>query len=226
VAQRPVAVSADVASIVQAMFTSGVLTSALERVVAAVHASIGAADAVSVTLTMPQRRTAASSDRFATEGDRLQFAIGQGPMLHALDTSSTVNVQDMATETRWGYYRPFAIDLGVRSALVVPVGGDDRPAAALSLYSRRCGVFDDAVTEAAHADATFVAVMVANAVLYDAAPGETAHEDSTRAAREAVAAGTDRLVSIHGCSEDEALVELVQQSHRSGTKLPELAAAI
>jgi GAF domain-containing protein len=86
--------------------------------------------------------TVATSDALAAELDEVQYGEGEGPCLESLHTGETVEVTDLAEETRWGDYRGHALGYGVRSSLSVPlrVNGDTK--GALNLYSANVSSFN------------------------------------------------------------------------------------
>jgi hypothetical protein len=48
--------------------------------------------------------TVASSDTLAGRLDKLQYADGIGPCMHALNTGEVVQIDDLADDGRWGVY--------------------------------------------------------------------------------------------------------------------------
>jgi GAF domain-containing protein len=106
--------------------------------VAHLAASVIAGSSCGITLRRGgEVATVASSDRFATQVDEIQYGRGQGPCLEAMNTSTEVLVEDMATEQRWGDYRMHALTYGVRSSVSMPLRLDNEAAlGALNLYSQ------------------------------------------------------------------------------------------
>lgn len=79
--------------------------------------------------------TVASSDELAARLDEMQYADGIGPCMHALNTGEIVQIDDMASDDRWGAYRSDAYAHGLRSSLSVPIGSTGQIVGALNLYS-------------------------------------------------------------------------------------------
>ena len=64
-----------------------------------------------------------------------QYADGIGPCMHALNTGDVVQIDDLASDERWGVYRSDAFAHGLRSSLSMPIGSNGHIVGALNLYS-------------------------------------------------------------------------------------------
>jgi GAF domain-containing protein len=89
--------------------------------------------------------TPASSDDRATQADRLQYELEEGPCLDAIWEHETFQIDDMTAEERhprWA--RGVAEETGVRSSLSLQLFTDaeQNSLGALSLYSPRPAAFD------------------------------------------------------------------------------------
>jgi GAF domain-containing protein len=85
--------------------------------------------------------TVATSDPLAAEIDEIQYGADEGPCLDALRGAGVVQVDDLATETRWPQYRPHAAAHGVVSSLSLPLDAGSRTVGALNLYAREPAAF-------------------------------------------------------------------------------------
>jgi GAF domain-containing protein len=88
--------------------------------------------------------TVGSSSQLALDTDLLQYSIGVGPCLHALQTGQGLYVADLAQDYRWHDYGPRAAALGAAACVSVPVTVDRNPLAVLKVYS---GVVDGITAE-------------------------------------------------------------------------------
>jgi GAF domain-containing protein len=79
--------------------------------------------------------TVASSDALAAQLDEMQYADGIGPCMHAMNTGEVVQIDDLASDERWGAYRSDAYAHGLRSSLSMPIGANGQIVGALNLYS-------------------------------------------------------------------------------------------
>jgi GAF domain-containing protein len=125
------------------------VTAFLEQAVG-LAAAVVPAMGCSITMRRDQElTTAASSNELAQDVDEIQYGRGQGPCLEALHTGVRVLVADLAVETRWPNYRPYALEQGVASSLSLPLTVEDVTLGALNLYGSTVDQFDsDAMSRA------------------------------------------------------------------------------
>lgn len=82
--------------------------------------------------------------------DDIQREHGEGPCLTAAWEHDILRIDDLATEVRWPLYQRSALErTPVRSVLSVRLHNDGASLAALNLYARSAGVFDDESLEQA-----------------------------------------------------------------------------
>jgi hypothetical protein len=107
-------------------------TGALAAVTAVAAGSLPAVDAASIT----RRRsgsfeTVGSTDDAATRADALQYELGSGPCVDAVEKESVFHSRDLANDPRWPRWGPAAADsVGVRSVLSIRLTLDDEEAMA------------------------------------------------------------------------------------------------
>ncbi|MFF8597166.1 GAF and ANTAR domain-containing protein [Streptomyces sp. NPDC015220] len=102
------------------------------------------ADGCGVTVQRQGRPlTVVSTGGLADKLDEKQYGQDDGPCLQALRTGQVVHVTDMLGETRWGSYPRFAADLGVGSALSVPIPARTHTAGALNFYAAAPDAFTE-----------------------------------------------------------------------------------
>jgi len=119
-----------------------VIDGALHLVVALVHATIGGADGVSVSLWREgQLRTVAASDQTILSMDADQYATGEGPCVDASIKGEVFHADSLAEESRWPAFVPRARELGIGAILSTPLLQDETAIGALNIYSHLPAVF-------------------------------------------------------------------------------------
>jgi GAF domain-containing protein len=97
---------------------------------------LGSVSGVAVTLSVGDApMTVGSSSQLALDTDLLQYSIGVGPCLHALQTGRGMYVADLAHDDRWRDYGPRAAALGAAACVSAPVLVDGDPLAVIKVYS-------------------------------------------------------------------------------------------
>ncbi len=117
----------------------------LERIVKLVAAFVQPVDYASMTTYAGSGySTVATSAEIALAVDEAQYADGDGPCLHALNSSEPVVVPDVATAVHWPGFRRVASSLGLKASLSIPLfAGSGTVIAALNMYARQPGAFGD-----------------------------------------------------------------------------------
>jgi hypothetical protein len=85
----------------------------------------------------------APTNPVVAELDELQSSLNDGPCLSALREQHTVQIEDMATETRWPRFASAALDRGVRSMLSFRLFVIDDTLGALNLFGNHEAAFDE-----------------------------------------------------------------------------------
>jgi GAF domain-containing protein len=190
----------------------------LARVAHNAHVVVPSCDSVSATLVSrnPADLTA-STGELATECDRLQHELGQGPLITAIVDGKPVRVSDVADDARWPSFGPRAAQLGVGSVLALPLTTHAATVGALSLYADAVDAFDgdDDVFGAAYA--RHAAMALAHSQL----------EANLRVAlqtREEIGRAVGILMERHRITAQAGFEMLVGASQRSHRKLREVAA--
>lgn len=132
------------------------LAVALERALA----DLPGADLASVAVrTRRAFQSATASDLTATHADQLQLLVHEGPTLAAVETSAWQRTGRAAHDTRWRAWGERVAELGIRSAVSIPLLVDaTAPLGALTVYSRARDRFPLADRELHEQYAALVAV--------------------------------------------------------------------
>src|SRR3984885_14371036 len=88
--------------------------------------------------------TVACSDPLAAQVDEVQYALDDGPCLHAMRDGHVVRIEDTTEKACWPEFEAQAASHGIRSCLALPLNADGKPGGALNLYSRQASAFGTA----------------------------------------------------------------------------------
>lgn len=179
---------------------------------------------VAVTLDIDRSPvTAGSSSQLAYEVDRLQYAIGTGPCLHALRTGEGQYVPDLGNDHRWGPYGPEAAALGAASCVSEPITDGQRILAVLKAYSSEV----DGITPDQQALIRTVSIEMVGGIGLAQRLSRQALELDDRAAamntRRAIDLALGILSERTGSSVSEAFTLLRRYSQQYNVKLNEAA---
>ena len=112
------------------------LASYLDDVALRTAGRLGDVAGVAVTLRVADAPvTIGSSSALALDVDLLQYSIGVGPCLHALQFGEGMYVPDLARDYRWKDYGPRAAALGAACCVSAPVFVAGDPVAVIKVYS-------------------------------------------------------------------------------------------
>ena len=112
--------------------------------------------------------TAAASDEFALEIDRIQYDSGGGPCVSALEQGEFQSIEAVSQETRWPEFCSRAAEKGFRSSISFPLINEGSRGA-LNLYAKKERAFDEAAIGIGEIFASQASVALRNASIYLAA---------------------------------------------------------
>jgi len=102
--------------------------------------------AISLVRAQGPIRTVAATDELPERVDEVQYRIGQGPCLEAIEMQGPYRTGDLAAEERWPDFAKAAVEeTGVRSMLSFRLFVREDTIGALNLYSREADAFDHRV---------------------------------------------------------------------------------
>ena len=183
--------------------------------------SVPGADHVGVTLVHPDGsfETVAVTGQKGQELDQLQYELGEGPCLHAIEDATLVHVPDVSAETRWSAFMAEASQRGLGSQIGVRLFADRMGRAGLNIYSERPGGLDERSVRTADLFAAQAALAVAKARAIDQL------EEGMRS-RQRIGVAVGILMHRYAMSEERAFAYLVRASSHGNVKLREVAAEV
>jgi GAF domain-containing protein len=204
------------------------LSEVLDEIVTIAAKGIPGAESTSITLLRGEEAfTAAHFGDMALAADELQYERGYGPCMDAGRGNVTLQVDDMAEETRWPDYAPKVLQVGVRSSLSVPLPFQGSAIGALNNYSSKVAAF--ATPEALNAGlevAEAVAVAVVNADDYAKVVDQAHNMRLAMESRAVIEQAKGVLMAQRGVDAQQAFDMLRDASQRYNRKLREIALGI
>jgi GAF domain-containing protein len=161
----------------------------------------------------------AGSDPFAFALDRLQFALGDGPCLSAIQDGPVASIEDATTEQRWPLFMPAALALGIRSQMGLRIFLDGKTLGGLNLYATEPGTLGPDLEATAQLLAAHVALVL----------GRACHERDLMAAldtRTVIGQATGLVMERLKLTDDRAFEHLTQVSQHRNVKLRCVAAEL
>ena len=197
---------------------SHTFTEALDAVVHATRASLPEFPHVSISL---KRRdgtfeTAAGTDQLVWELDGVQYDLGEGPCVQAVEHEPVVVVPELRHDQRWPGYVAAAVTRGVRSQVAVRLFADNRHVAGLNLYSTEHDEVDQMSADTAQLFATHAAIIL----------GHAQQEDQLNQAltsRKVIGQAIGILMERYRIDADRAFQFLLRASSTSNVKLRDVA---
>lgn len=187
----------------------------------------GSWDAASISVLGPGGilEQAAFSDPMAWAADRLQFEVGEGPCLDAVQPEwgeqgkeRLVVAADLTAELRWPRWAPAATAQGIRAAVAFRLFTANT-LGSIALYARHSGGFDRSSLDELQIVAALASVVVTQV---------RTQRDLSRAvqSRGQIGQAQGMLMHRHGLTADSAFAVLRRLSQHHNTKLAALAEAI
>ena len=180
--------------------------------------------------------TVACSDPLAAQVDEVQYALDDGPCLHAMRDGHVVRIEDTADKARWPEFEARAAARGIRSCLALPLrsgplksgppNSDSPTVGALNLYARTASAFGAAEARRAEnfAQNASRALTLAMRMASHAALIEQLR--SSLVSRTVIDQALGIIKSRERCSQDRAFAILRTASQHSNVKLRDIATAI
>jgi transcriptional regulator with GAF, ATPase, and Fis domain len=209
---------------------SGVLTGVqplsetLLQVASFATAAIPGADGAGLTLIERQGPdTMVASEDFVRAVDEVQYGIGEGPCLLAVESRLTQKSGSLGGEPRWPRFGPRAGRLGVHSALSLPLLLGDRVVGALNVYGRARDAFDERSVSLGERFSVPAAVTAAHALLLEESRRVTAQLQEALVNRATIDRALGIIMSRTGFTSEQAFEQLRERSQLDDLKLNEVA---
>ena len=186
--------------------------------------SIPGNDGAGATLVQDGVTRFRSSNTYARGVDRIQYRIGDGPCISAVDSATTVVSGTMGTgEHRWPQFCAETAGMGVASVLSLPLTLTDRSLGSINVYSATAHAFPAAAVGAGEVFAVTAASSLATACLLVAMADAAVFTGYGLRDRAVVETATGLLAGRHQLSVPAAQRRLAELAVSTGATL--LAAA-
>lgn len=193
----------------------------LNDIVRAAVASLPGIDHAGVTIIQKTREyvTRASTDPLVVKLDALQYLLGEGPCVYAMEAEPVVVVNNVRHEQRWPEYIPRAAQLGLRAQMGLQLVLDEHKIGGLNLYSVEADEIDPDVTQGAELFAAHAALALGFA---------RRNEDLNTAlgSRKLIGQAMGLVMAEFTVTEDQAFAYLRRVSSLTNTKLRDVASTI
>ncbi|MCW2539420.1 MAG: hypothetical protein JWN95_1145 [Frankiales bacterium] len=166
------------------------------------------------------------SAAFVRAVDDAQYGIGEGPCIMAATTGQTIRSGSLGNDGNWPRFGPRARDLGVNSALSLPLVMDEEVLGALNIYAHDTEVFDDHAQELGELFSVPAAIAVHNARVLAQAQLLSAQLSAALTSRTVIDQAIGIIRSRSGGSSDDAFASLRTLSQNQNVKLVVVATAV
>lgn len=166
--------------------------------------------------------TAAASDEYTLEIDKIQYETDEGPCVEALRTGEFRQIEAISEETKWPDFCSGASVKGFGSNLSFPLKSDGW-AGALNVYATSERAFDARSIAIAEIYATQATIALRNAQIYAAARALAGQLDEALLSRDVIGQAKGILMERERTSDDQAFAMLVSISQNENIKLREVA---
>ena len=160
--------------------------------------------------------TKAATSALVHELDHLQYSLGEGPCLHAIESDPVVVVQDARNDARWPRFMKAAVELGLRAQLGIRLYLDEHSRGGLNLYSTSSDSIDS--------ETEFLAELFASHAAL--AMGRVRIEENLGAAlasRTTIGIALGLVMERYGMDRTRAFAYLTRIASTSETKLRDVA---
>lgn len=193
----------------------------LSAIITAARDTIPGGDHVSISVIHHDRRieTVTATGDAARRIDEVQYELGEGPCLDALEHKRPLEVEDLRDESRWPRFAKAAAAMGIHSRMAFLLYTSDENLGALNIYSESCEAFDSEAQQIGQLFATHAALA------YGQARTQGQLTDAM-ATRQRIGQAIGIVMERHGIDEDRAFQFLVRVSTTGNIKLRDVAAEL
>ena len=214
-----VAVASDLARSLQVVH--GDVEATLQMITARMVEGVPGAQHAGITLVTEGGRleSRATTGPLPEKVDALQGESGQGPCLQALWSERTVQVTDMATETRWPLFASRALEVGVASMLCFQLFVRGHTLGGLNLHAEQPRAFTQESVRTGRVFATHAAIALSAAL-------EQEHLRAAVDSHTVVGQATGIVMERYRIPAEEALEVLSRASQDTNTRLRRVAESV
>jgi len=192
----------------------------------AVQAIPGADGAGLTMLEGGRAQTVVASAEFVHQVDDVQYELGEGPCILAVESGRTQSSGSLGGEARWPHFGPRVGRMGVHSALSLPLLLPDRVVGAMNVYAHAKNAFTPDACRIGELFAVPAAVTVHNAQVLSRSQRLTERLAEALTSRAVVEQARGILMSRSGESPEHTLERLRTLSQEQQVKLVVVAQQI
>jgi GAF domain-containing protein len=203
------------------------LEEALTRVAEYAVIAIPGAEGAGLTLLAGGRPDAiVASSQFVVDVDAVQYGINEGPCITAAAERRTVRSGSLGADRQWPRFGRAVQQLGVHSALSLPLVTEDGLIGAMNVYAHAYDAFSEHSAEVGEQFAIPAAVAVQNARILAQARTMAQQLQVALTNRAVIDQAKGILISRIGCTPDEAFERLRVISQSQNLRLHAVAQSI
>ncbi len=219
--------TAGMAGLANLVAGASTLEQLLEQVASFAMLAVAGADGAGVTmLESGHTDTIVASATFVRDVDAIQYRLGEGPCISAAATGHTTTSPGLAEDAEWPNFGPLAADLGVHSALSLPLLLGGEVIGALNMYAHKPDAFGTSSRALGERFAGTAAVAIHNARALHRAQQTAVRLEAALTTRSTIDHAVGIIMSRSGVSADDAFVRLRIMSQHQHVKLASVAADI
>ena len=194
------------------------LDSTLQTIVQVAARSLQNVDHVGITLSHSdgEMETKAATDDFVWQLDRLQYDLGEGPCVHAMETAKVVRVENAKDDPRWPHFMKPAVEMGLRSQLGIQLYADEHTLGGLNMYSTSADTIDPHVEHLAELFAQHASIALGRAQREE-------HLHDAITSRQLIGQATGIVMERYQLNETRAFDYLIRVSSHSNIKVRDVA---
>jgi GAF domain-containing protein len=192
----------------------------------AVRAVPGAEGAGLTMLEDDRPQTVVASAEFVHAVDDVQYGLGEGPCLVAVETRSTQTSGSLGGDARWPRFGPRVGRMGVHSAVSLPLLLPDRVVGALNVYAHGKDAFGSEAVRIGEMFARPAAVSVHNAQILAQSQRLAEQLGAALVSRAVIDQALGVIMSRTGATPEEAFERLRAMSQSQHVKVAEVARAL
>ena len=192
----------------------------------AVRAIPGAEGAGLAMLEDDRPQTVVASTEFVHAVDDVQYGLGEGPCLVAVETRSTQTSGSLGGDARWPRFGPRVGRMGVHSAVSLPLLLPDRVVGALNVYAHGKDAFGSEAVRIGEMFARPAAVSVHNARILAQSQRLAEQLSAALVSRAVIDQALGVIMSRTGATPEEAFGRLRAMSQSQHVKVADVSRAL